>query len=88
MVMDSRKKAEKAKNITFSVNQPNTDTANDTDDSDKLSKFMNDIKDKYLLSREDENYNKNIQSVSGIVSAMLDRSDLKNRMGNIFYGIM
>lgn len=46
MVMDSRKETEKAKNITFSVIQPITDTANDTDDSDKLSKFMNDIKDK------------------------------------------
>ena len=55
MVMDSRKETEKAKNIIFSVNQPNTDAENNTDDSDKLSKFMNDIKDKYLILREDGN---------------------------------
>ena len=88
MVMDSRKETEKAKNITFSVNQPNTDNQNNTSDSDKLSKFMNDIKDKYLLSREDRNYDKNIQGVSGIVSAVLDGLVFENRMVNIIHGVM
>ena len=87
MVMNSRKETEKARNITVFGNQINIDAANDKDDSDKLFELMDDMKDEYLLCRKNEDYNKNIQGVSNIVSSILSRFDLKNHMINIFEGI-
>ena len=87
MVMNSRKETEKARNITVFGNQINIDAANDKDDSDKLFELMDDMKDEYLLCRKNEDYNKNIQDVSNIVSSILSRFDLKNHMINIFEGI-
>ena len=87
MVMNSRKETEKARNITVFGNQINIDAANDKDDSDKLFGLMDDMKDEYLLCRKNEDYNKNIQDVSNIVSSILSRFDLKNHMINIFEGI-
>lgn len=49
--------------------------------------MMDDMKDEYLLCRKNEDYNKNIQGVSNIVSSILSRFDLKNHMINIFEGI-
>ena len=62
-------------------------TSNENDDSDKLFELMDDMKDEYLLCRKNEDYNKNIQGVSNIVSSILSRFDLKNHMINIFEGI-
>ena len=87
MVMNSRKETEKARNITVFGNQINIDAANDKDDSDKLFELMDDMKDEYLLCGKNEDYNKNIQDVSNIVSSILSRFDLKNHMINIFEGI-
>ena len=87
MVMNSRKETEKVRNITVFGNQINIDAANDKDDSDKLFELMDDMKDEYLLCGKNEDYNKNIQDVSNIVSSILSRFDLKNHMINIFEGI-
>ncbi|MEI3571462.1 MAG: hypothetical protein V8Q25_13715 [Roseburia faecis] len=70
--MNSRKETEKARNITVFGNQINIDAANDKDDSDKLFELMDDMKDEYLLCRKNEDYNKNIQGVSNIVSFYIE----------------
>ncbi len=87
MVMNSRKETEKAKNITFSINQTNVDVIDDKAASDALSKLMIDMKERYLSYRKNGDYDKNIQITSNVASSILGRFALNNHMVNVFEGI-
>ena len=89
-VMNARKETEKAKNITFFGSSAISTSAEDSDDladEKELSRLMNDMKNEYLLQRENGAYEKNMGQVKMIVSSLLNGFDLKNHMITIFEGI-
>lgn len=87
MVMNSRKEIERGKKLAFSGVQAEIDTEADKKDSDELTRIMEKMKDEYLSHRKDGDYDRNINTVSNIVSSVLGRFELKNHMINIFEGI-